>query len=396
MTDSVNKRWAIIQDILSRQGIAKQHLNSFDEFLKKGLLFAKHPYLASRRIAYNVRRGTSGILTAFDYYNYPYRIIFLAGMAMSASTWMKNLLARIPGYYTRNTPMPKEVSYYQNICDSAFNNVPKHGYTLFKTHLNPFDENLDCIFNNGVEKVLITYRDLRDVVLSRYYRMIEFPKPLYMGDFIDYNANDKFEIKISNPGCYATSILSPLIPLVKEKYIQTNDIIIDSKSGISGAGKKSVTENLFSEVSNSIKPYKIAEHKHLDEIEKCISNYSDKKNVKVSFTPHVIPINRGISSNIYIRLEKGRNIQNIKNFFEKKNFTFLKMLKINQIPTIKDVVGTNYCFFNVFPDRIKGRIIIISVIDNLIKGAAGQAIQNMNLNYNFKEDEGLDFNPIFP
>ena len=121
-----------------------------------------------------------------------------------------------------------------------------------------------------------------------------------------------------------------------------------------------------------------------------------KKKVKVSFTPHVIPINRGISSNIYIRLQKGRNIKNIRNFFEKKNFTFLKMLKINQIPTIKNVVGTNYCFFNIFPDRIKGRIIIISVIDNLIKGAAGQAIQNMNLNYNFKEDEGLDFNPIFP
>ena len=184
--------------------------------------------------------------------------------------------------------------------------------------------------------------------------------------------------------------------MLKEKYIQTDDIIIDSKSGISGAGKKSVTENLFTEVSNSIKPYKIAEHKHLDEIEKCISNYSNKKNINVSFTPHVIPINRGILSNIYIKLEKGKSIKNIKNMFEKKNFTILKMLKLNEIPTIKDVVGTNYCFFNVFPDRIKGRIIIISVIDNLIKGAAGQAIQNMNLIYNFKEDEGLDFNPIFP
>ena len=218
----------------------------------------------------------------------------------------------------------------------------------------------------------------------------------HLKDFINYNANDKSETKISNPGCYATSILSPLIPLLKEKYIQTEDIIIDSKSGISGAGKKSVTENLFTEVSNSIKPYKIAEHKHLDEIEKCISNYSNKKNINVSFTPHVIPINRGILSNIYIKLEKGKSIKNIKNMFEKKNFTFLKMLKLNEIPTIKDVVGTNYCFFNVFPDRIKGRIIIISVIDNLIKGAAGQAIQNMNLIYNFKEDEGLDFNPIFP
>ena len=116
----------------------------------------------------------------------------------------------------------------------------------------------------------------------------------------------------------------------------------------------------------------------------------------MSFTPHVIPINRGISSSIYIKLAKGKNIKNIRNFFEKNNFTFLKILKSNQIPTIKDVIGTNSCFFNIFQDRIKGRIIIISVIDNLIKGAAGQAIQNMNLKYKFKEDEGLNFNPVFP
>ena len=89
-----------------------------------------------------------------------------------------------------------------------------------------------------------------------------------------------------------------------------------------------------------------------------------------------------------------KNIKSIKKIFEKKTFTFLKILKKNQIPTIKDVVGTNYCFFNIFPDRIKGRIIIISVIDNLIKGAAGQAIQNMNLIYKFKENEGLEFNPV--
>ena len=95
-------------------------------------------------------------------------------------------------------------------------------------------------------------------------------------------------------------------------------------------------------------------------------------------------------------MQKGKKIRDIKKFFENNNFTFLKMLKLNQIPTINDVIGTNYCFFNIFPDRIKNRIIIISVIDNLIKGAAGQAIQNMNLKYNFKEDEGLDFNPMFP
>ena len=219
----------------------------------------------------------------------------------------------------------------------------------------------------------------------------------HLKDFVDFNLDQhRINAKISNPGCYATSILAPLLPIIKAKYIQTDDIVIDSKSGITGAGKKSVTENLFSEVSNSIKPYKIAEHKHLAEIEKCISNHNDKKKVNVSFTPHVIPINRGISTNIYIKLKKGISIKNIRNLFEKKYFTFLKILKKNQIPTIKDVIGTNYCFFNIFQDRIKGRIIIISVIDNLIKGAAGQAIQNMNLYYNFKEDEGLNFNPVSP
>tara|TARA_Y100000590_G_scaffold145177_2_gene166903 strand:- start:69 stop:1082 length:1014 start_codon:yes stop_codon:yes gene_type:complete len=215
-------------------------------------------------------------------------------------------------------------------------------------------------------------------------------------DFFNLRKDKTKEVKISNPGCYPTSILSPLITLLKKDFVDVSDIVIDSKSGISGAGKQSVTENLFSEVSNSIKPYKIGNHKHLNEIEKCISNFSNKKKVKISFTPHVIPINRGISSNIYFKLKKGRSFKQLRGLFEKTNFTFLKMLKKNQIPQIKDVVGTNYCFFNFFPDRIKGRIIMISVIDNLIKGAAGQAIQNMNLIFNFKEDEGLSFNPVTP
>ena len=260
---------------------------------------------------------------------------------------------------------------------------------------------LDVIFlclPTGESKKIITKipKNICVIDLSNDFRVSSLSKGEWLYGLAEHAVIMKEDMRISNPGCYATSILAPLIPLIKEKCVQTNDIIIDSKSGISGAGRKSVTENLFSEVNNSIRPYKIAEHKHLAEIEKCISNTNNKKNVTVSFTPHVIPINRGIASNIYLKLQKGKNIKNIKNFFEKKNYTFLKILKANKIPEIKDVIGTNYCFFNIFPDRIKDRIIIISVIDNLIKGAAGQAIQNMNLKYNFKEDEGLNFNPIFP
>jgi hypothetical protein len=104
---------------------------------------------------------------------------------------MKNLLARIPGYYTRSTPMPKDVAINQNICDSAFKHVPKHGYALFKTHLNPTAENLECISRNGVEKVLITYRDLRDVVIARYHRLMEFPKAPDEAHSIDYKTLGK-------------------------------------------------------------------------------------------------------------------------------------------------------------------------------------------------------------
>ena len=127
----------------------------------------------------------------------------------------------------------------------------------------------------------------------------------------------------------------------------------------------------------------------------CLSKFCKKK-INISFTPQVIPINRGILSNIYVKLNKGRNLNSIRKLFDNSNYNFLKILKLNQVPSINDLVGTNYCFFNVFKDRIRDRIIIISVIDNLVKGAAGQAIQNMNLKYGFSENEGLSFNPIFP
>lgn len=156
-----------------------------------GATVATHPVLWSPRLWYNSQRFASARLSSLGYYRYPHHIIFLAGMALGGSTWMKNLLARIPGYYTRQMPMPKDVAYYQNIVDSAFSHVPKHGYSLFKTHLNPTKENIDCIFRNGVEKVLITHRDLRDVALSRWHRLVEFPKPQDASDFVDYQAMGK-------------------------------------------------------------------------------------------------------------------------------------------------------------------------------------------------------------
>jgi len=164
---------------------------NFKHLVSLGILGASHPFLFSRRLSYNIKRFFANYLSLVGYYRYPCRIIFLAGMPMSGSTWMKNLLARIPGYYTCDTPMPRDVSYRQDIVDSAFSQVPKYGFTLFKTHLDPTPENLECIFNNGVEKALITYRDFRDVAVARYYRLRDYPKPLHAPDFVDYRSLGK-------------------------------------------------------------------------------------------------------------------------------------------------------------------------------------------------------------
>ena len=295
----------------------------------------------------------------------------------------------------------KKISdFYQGL---NFKNYPKL-IKINKVNWGEIDVIFLCLPSGESKKIIKKIpRDIFIIDLSNDFRVSSLTSGNWkygiadhLNDFFNNKEDLNLETKISNPGCYATSVLSPLIPLLKEKYIELDDIIIDAKSGITGAGKSNVTENLFSEINNSLRPYKIAKHKHLDEIEHCISKFSEKKKVNVSFTPHVIPINRGISTNIYLKLKKGKNINNVRNLFKKNNFTFLKLLETNKIPKINDVVGTNYCFFNIFQDRIKGRIIIISVIDNLIKGAAGQAIQNMNLIYKFKEDEGLNFNPVFP
>lgn len=154
---------------------------------------ARHPGLSLQRISYNVRRFAADQAAAAGYYDYPERIIFLAGMALSGSTWIKNMLARIPGYYTRATPMPFEVAKRQDIQDSAFSRVPRRGYTLFKTHLNPTLSNLDCLKRNGVRKVIVSYRDLRDVVVSDYYRSLEFPDPYDCCGYVDYSKMGKEE-----------------------------------------------------------------------------------------------------------------------------------------------------------------------------------------------------------
>ena len=196
---------------------------------------------------------------------------------------------------------------------------------------------------------------------------------------------------ISCPGCYPTSILLPLIPLLKKNLISNNNIIIDSKSGYSGAGrgvhKKYKNENLY----ESLSAYGLAVHRHNSEIQQELDLNTGKIN-KFQFTPHLTPMFRGILSTIYVDLKKSvtKNKINsvLKKYFKKEKF--VKIVKMGTLLSTNDVINTNNCFISVCNSKYNDKLIILSVIDNLIKGGSGQAVQNMNIRFNFKESEGLN------
>ena len=195
---------------------------------------------------------------------------------------------------------------------------------------------------------------------------------------------------ISCPGCYPTSILLPLIPLIKHKAINLNNIIIDSKSGYSGAGrsvhKKYINKNLY----ESLSAYGVGFHRHNSEIQQELNNFSKKK-VMFTFTPHLSPMFRGILSTIYLDLNSRISLKNInsklKNFY--KNDPFVKILPVNSFLSTNDVINTNYCYISVCKSKYKNKLIILSAIDNLIKGGAGQAVQNLNYYFDYNEKKGL-------
>ncbi len=199
---------------------------------------------------------------------------------------------------------------------------------------------------------------------------------------------------VGNPGCYPTSILLPLIPLLREGLIEKDLIIADAKSGTSGAGRKAENYYSFCEVNEDFKPYKIANHRHTPEMEEKLSLES-KSSIKLIFTPHLLPLNRGIISTIYVRyrVPLDRVHQYLTNFY--KESYFVKVLPLGTIPRLAQVRGTNSCEIGLFEDKGRGMGIIIAALDNLLKGASGQAIQNLNLMFGLPEEMGLTFSPFF-
>jgi N-acetyl-gamma-glutamyl-phosphate reductase len=266
-----------------------------------------------------------------------------------------------------------------------------HGKTqnilsIIPKHIKICDLSADFRFNdpNVYEKVYEKKHDAINLQKEAVYGLTEINRKKIINARL-----------IANPGCYPTSALLPLIPLLNKGLISDENIIIDSKSGVSGAGRTLKENLLFGEVSDSFTAYGLATHRHRPEIQTQL-NYVCNSNIKVVFTPHLLPIKRGILSTIYIDIKDNFDINDIKYCLTNtyKNEEFVDF--IDGTPSIHEVRGTNMCKIGVVFDKIANKAIIISVIDNLVKGAAGQAIQNLNLMMGLNESEGLVNVPIFP
>ncbi len=207
---------------------------------------------------------------------------------------------------------------------------------------------------------------------------------------------------IANPGCYTTCSILTAYPLVKEGLINPDTLIIDAKSGTSGAGRGAKLPNLFCEVNENMKAYGVTNHRHTPEIEEQLG-YAAGKEIMVNFTPHLVPMNRGILATEYAALNKKADgtlptYGEVKAIYDKyyKNEKFVRVLEKDVCPETKWVEGSNYVDVNFKIDERTGRIVMMGALDNLVKGAAGQAVQNMNLLFGFDEAEGLNLVPMFP
>ena len=202
---------------------------------------------------------------------------------------------------------------------------------------------------------------------------------------------------VANPGCYPTCSTLSIYPLLKEGLIEPDTIIIDAKSGTSGAGRGAKLDNLYCEVNENIKAYGVATHRHTPEIEEQLG-YAAGKEIRINFTPHLVPMNRGILVTAYASLKKQVSYEEVKAAYDKyyANETFVRVLDRDVCPQTKWVEGSNYVDVNFKIDTRTNRIIMMGAMDNLVKGAAGQAVQNMNLMFGLPENEGLMQVPMFP
>jgi N-acetyl-gamma-glutamyl-phosphate reductase, common form len=243
---------------------------------------------------------------------------------------------------------------------------------------------------------------LTDVAVYEKWYGISHASPQFIEEAV-YGLSEIYreEVKnarlIANAGCYTTCAILTAYPLVKEGLIDVDTLIIDAKSGTSGAGRGAKVDTLFCEVNESIRPYGVATHRHTPEIEEQLG-YAAKKELRVSFTPHLVPMNRGILVTSYATLTEKMNHKEVKAVYDAyyKGEKFIRVLDEGVYPETKWVTGSNYVDIGFQVDERTNRVVMMGVLDNIVKGAAGQAVQNMNIMFGLDEDEGLTLIPSFP
>lgn len=243
---------------------------------------------------------------------------------------------------------------------------------------------------------------LKDVKVYEEWYKIEHKAPQFIDEAVyglcEINREDVKKARlVANPGCYTTCSILTAYPLAKEGLIDMSTLIIDAKSGTSGAGRGAKVQNLFCEVNENMKAYGVATHRHTPEIEEQLG-YAAGEKVVLNFTPHLVPMNRGILATEYAKLTKDVSWEEVKAVYDKyyENEKFVRVLDKDVCPETKWVEGSNYADIGFKIDTRTKRIIMMGAIDNLVKGAAGQAVQNMNLMFGLKESEGLELVPMFP
>ena len=320
--------------------------------------------------------------------------------------------AKIVWYGSRNYIDKKYADVYQNmfqlvedICkDDNMEELAKKADVIFTATPQGFCASVISEAILADTKIVDLSADFRikDVDTYEKWYGIQHKSPQFIEDAVyglcEINREDvKGARLVANPGCYTTCSILTAYPLAKEGLIDMSTLIIDAKSGTSGAGRGAKVGNLYCEVNENIKAYGVASHRHTPEIEEQLG-YAAKEDVRISFTPHLVPMNRGILATEYATLTKQTTYEEVKAVYDKyyKEEKFIRVLDEGICPETKWVEGSNYVDINFKIDPRTNRIIMMGAIDNLVKGAAGQAVQNMNLMFGLPESEGLELVPMFP
>lgn len=320
--------------------------------------------------------------------------------------------AKIVWYGSRNYIDKKYADVYQNMfqivdakcLDDNMEELAKKADVIFTATPQGFCASVISEAILADTKIVDLSADFRikDVDTYEKWYGIQHKSPQFIEEAVyglcEINREDvKGARLVANPGCYTTCSILTAYPLAKEGLIDMSTLIIDAKSGTSGAGRGAKVGNLYCEVNENIKAYGVASHRHTPEIEEQLG-YAAKEDVRISFTPHLVPMNRGILATEYATLTKQATYEDIKAVYDKyyKEEKFIRVLEEGVCPETKWVEGSNYVDINFKIDPRTNRIIMMGAIDNLVKGAAGQAVQNMNLMFGLPESEGLELVPMFP